>query len=235
MSPVASDPEWFLANRGCRPVEHLAKLGVLDANVAMTHGVHFDRHEVELAAAAGATVVHCPMTALRGAYGATSVGLFPEMVQQGVNLALGTDGSNDSNAHDLHRACFLVAGLFKDARRNPRLFPAEQAYAMATRNGARAVLLADEIGAVEPGRKADFVLHDTNRPEWRPLFNVANQLVWSADGRSVHSVWVDGIRLIDNYRPTTIDEEELLARVQEAGEAIIERAALPQSARWPTA
>lgn len=233
MSPVASDPEWFLAHRGCRPVEHLAKLGVLGSNVALTHGVHFDAHEVALLADAGASVVHCPMTALRGAYGATSVGLFPEMAQQGVNLALGTDGSNDSNTHDLHRACFLVAGLFKDSRRDPTLFPAEQAFAMATLNGAKALLLADEIGAIAPGRKADFVLHDTDRPEWRPLFNVANQLVWSADGRSVHSVWVDGVRLIDNYRATMIDEERLLARVQESGEAIFARTGLPRLSRWP--
>ena len=155
------------------------------------------------------------------------------MAQKGVNIALGSDGSNDSNSHDLHRACFLVAGLFKDARRDPTLFPAEQAFAMATRHGARALLLQDEIGAIMPGRKADFVLHDTDRPEWRPLFNIANQLVWSADGRSVHSVWVDRIRLIDNYRPTMVDEERLLVQVQEAGQAIFARTGLPKLSRWP--
>jgi 5-methylthioadenosine/S-adenosylhomocysteine deaminase len=234
MSPIPGDPAWFLAHHGRRPVEHLAKLGVLGRNVALTHAVHLDANEVALLAEAHATVVHCPMTALRGAYGATSVGLFPEMARQGVNLALGSDGSNDSNSHDLHRACFLVAGLFKDARQDPTIFPAGEAYAMATLNGARALLMEDEIGTIEPGRKADFVLHDTWRPEWRPLFDVANQLVWSADGRGVHSVWVDGIRVIDNFRPTMIDEERLLAQVQEAGDAIVARMDLPSRAKWPT-
>ena len=233
MSPIPSDPEWFIEHHGRRPVEHLAKLGVLGRNVALTHTVHVDANEVALLAQAHATVIHCPMTALRGAYGATSIGLFPEMVQQGVNLALGSDGSNDSNAHDLHRACFLVAGLFKDARQDPTIFPAGEAYAMATLNGARALLMEDEIGAIVPGRKADFVLHDTWRPEWRPLFDVANQLVWSADGRGVHSVWVDGVRVIDNFHPTMIDEERLLAQVQEAGDAIVARMDLPSRAKWP--
>jgi cytosine/adenosine deaminase-related metal-dependent hydrolase len=207
---------------------------VLGSNVAFTHGVHFDAAEIRLLAAHRASVVHCPMTALRGAYGATSVGLFPEMAASGVNLGLGTDGNNDSNSSDLMRAIFLAAGLFKDARRDPKLFPVEQAFTMATLNGARILRLEDRIGSLAPGMKADLVLHDTWRPEWRPLFNVMNQLVWSADGRGVHSVWVDGERVIDDYRSTRVDEERLYRDVQAAGTAIIERAGLPNRARWPT-
>jgi cytosine/adenosine deaminase-related metal-dependent hydrolase len=234
MTPVEDDPKWFLANRQCRPVEYLDRVGVLGSNVALTHAVHLDANEVALLGANGATVVHCPTTCLRGAYGATAVGLFPEMVQQGVNLALGTDGNNDSNSSDLMRATFLVAGLFKDARRDPTIFPAEDAFTMATLNGARALRMEDQIGSLVPGKKADLVLHDTFRPEWRPLFNVMNQLVWSADGRSVHSVWVDGVRVVDNYHSTLVDEERLYAQAQEAGRAIIARAGLPDRARWPT-
>jgi cytosine/adenosine deaminase-related metal-dependent hydrolase len=93
--------------------------------------------------------------------------------------------------------------------------------------------MADRIGSLEAGKKADFVAHDTWRPEWRPLFNVINQLVWSADGRGVHSVWVDGVRVIDNYRCTTIDEDRLYAEAQVAGEAIVARSGLPIKSRWP--
>jgi cytosine/adenosine deaminase-related metal-dependent hydrolase len=69
---------------------------------------------------------------------------------------------------------------------------------MATLAGAKALGLDKEIGSLEVGKKADLVLHDTDRPEWRPLLNVANQLVWSADGRGVHSVFVDGRRVPDD-------------------------------------
>ncbi len=234
MSPVPDDAAWFLERHGRRPFQHLAELGVLSRNVVATHAVHLDASEVALLGAAGASVAHCPMTALRGAYGATTLGRFPELVAAGANLALGSDGSNDSNSADLHRAMFLLAGMSKDARRDPTLFPAHQAIEHATLGGARALLLEDQIGSLEPGKKADFVLHDIDRPEWRPLLNVVNQLVWSVDGRSVHSVWVDGVRVVENYRSTMIDEDRLYAEVEAAGRRILGAAGLPDAARWTT-
>lgn len=233
MSPVQADPDWYLNRYGCRPIEHLANLGALGSNVTVTHAVHLSDDEVGVLADAGGNVSHCATSALKGAYGVTAVGRFPEMQARGVNITLGTDGSNNSNCHDLMRATYLVAGLFKDARRDPALFPAEQAYSCATINGAKAMRMADQIGSLEVGKKADFVAHDTHRPEWRPLFNVINQLVWSADGRGVHSVWVDGVRVIDNYRCATIDEDRIYAEVQAAGEAIVARSGLPIKSRWP--
>jgi 5-methylthioadenosine/S-adenosylhomocysteine deaminase len=77
------------------------------------------------------------------------------------------------------------------------------------------------------------VLHDRNRPEWTPLLNVANQLVYSADGRGVHSVFVDGRRVVDDYRLTTVDEDALYAAAQCAGEDICRRSGLPDLAKWP--
>jgi 5-methylthioadenosine/S-adenosylhomocysteine deaminase len=233
MSPATLDPDGFVAAFGQRPIVHLAELGVLDAQPVITHCVQVDDHEVDLLAAHGAHVAHCPTTALKVSYGVTQVGKMPEMVARGVNVAIGTDGNNASNYSDLMRATYLVAGLFKDARRDPQMFPAEMAFEMATRGGARAMRLEDEIGSLEVGKRADLVLHDTDRPEWRPLLNVANQLVWSADGRGVHTVLVDGRVVVDDYRCTTVDEERLWAEVQAAGEAITGRSGLPDKAKWP--
>ena len=232
MSPVAADAAWFIEHTGRRPMEHLDHLGVLGPNLALTHAVHVDAAEVELLARSATNVTHCPTSALRGGYGVTQVGRFPEMARAGVNLALGTDG-NAGNSSDLMKAMYLVAGLFKDARRDPRQFPAHAALTMATLGGARTLQLGHEIGALEPGKKADFVLHDTDRPEWRPLSNVVNLLVWQADGRSVHSVWINGVRVVDDYRATLIDEDDLLARAQVAGEAIVARSGLPLRQPWP--
>jgi cytosine/adenosine deaminase-related metal-dependent hydrolase len=230
MSPVANDPDWYIANTGRRPVEHLAEIGVLGSNVNLVHMVHVDQAEVALLAATDTNVTHCPGAALKGGYGTTSVGSFPEMDAAGVNLLLGTDGSDHG---DMMRATTLMAGLFKDARRDTSLFPAHRAIEMATVNGARALGQQSQIGSLEVGKKADLVLHDTDRPEWRPLLNAVNQLVWSADGRGVHSVWVDGKRVVDTYRCTTIDEERLYAEAQSAAEAIIARSGLPSVSAWP--
>ena len=234
MSPAQLDPDGFIAQFGQRPMVHLAEIGVLDANVAMTHAVRIDEAELDAIQQSGANVVHCPTTALKVAYGVTQVGKFPEMVQRGVNVSIGTDGNNASNYSDMMRATYLVAGLFKDARVDAQMFPAEQAYEMATLGGARTMLMDDQIGALVPGMNADIVLHDTDRPEWRPLLNVMNQLVWSADGRGVHTVLVDGQVVVDDGHCTTIDEDKLWADSQRMGEAITARSGLPDKSKYPT-
>jgi cytosine/adenosine deaminase-related metal-dependent hydrolase len=233
MSPAAMDPAGFLEQFGERPIVHLSKLGVLGPNCVLVHCVHVDDTEIALLAQHGCSVAHCPTTALKVSYGVTQIGKMPEMVKAGVNVSIGIDGNNASNYSDMMRATYLVAGLFKDARRDPAMFPAEQAYEMATLGGARALLAEHEIGSLEVGKKADIVLHDRDRPEWTPLLNVANQLVWSADGRGVHTVFVDGRKVVDDYRLTTVDEYDLYRRAQAAGEAIVARSGLPDRAKWP--
>lgn len=233
MSPAMLDPDGFIAEFGQRPMVHLAELGVLGADVVMTHCVQVDDREVSIIAETGAHVAHCPTTALKVSYGVTQVGKMPEMAMAGINLGIGTDGNNASNYSDLMRATYLVAGLFKDARQDPQMFPAEKAYEMATLGGAAALQLGDHIGSLEVGKHADVVLHDTDRPEWRPLLNVINQLVWSADGRGVHTVVVGGKVVVEAGRMTTIDEDQLYARAQEMGEAITARSGLPDKSKFP--
>ena len=233
MSPAKIDPETFIAEFGHRPMVHLAELGVLGNNCAITHCVHLDDQEISLLAEHGVSVAHCPTTALKVSYGITQVGKFPEMVQQGINVSIGIDGNNASNYSDMMRATYLVAGLFKDARTDPQMFPAEMAFEMATLGGARTLLMEDQIGSLEPGKKADLVLHDSDRPEWRPLLNVMNQLVWSADGRGVHTVLVDGHVVVEDSHCTNIDEQQLWADVQSMGEAITARSGLPDKAKFP--
>ena len=233
MSPAMLDPDGFIAEFGQRPMVHLAEIGVLDRNVAITHCVRVDDQEIDLMKQAGVSVAHCPTTALKVSYGITQVGKFPEMVEKGINVSIGTDGNNASNYSDLMRATYLVAGLFKDARTDPQMFPAETAFEMATVGGARTLLLEDQIGSLEVGKKADIVLHDTDRPEWRPLLNVMNQLVWSADGRGVHTVIVDGTVVIEDGHCITLDEDRLWAEAQAMGESITARSGLPDKSKYP--
>ena len=223
MSPYRTDPGWYLENLGRRPIEHLAEIGVLGDNLCLTHLVHIDDSEAALLAETRTNAIICPFAALKGAFGISALGRYPELAEVGMNIALGTDGYGS----DLMQKMALASGLFKDARQDTKTFPARQALEMATLNGARALQMPDEIGSLVAGRKADFVLHDTDRPEWRPVLNVLQQLVWCADGRSVHSVWVDGVRVVENYRHTLIDEDELYAAAQVASEAIIKRSGIP--------
>ena len=118
MSPTNLDPDGFIAEFGRRPMIHLAEIGVLDRNCALTHCVRVDDQEIQIMADAAVNVVPCPTTALKVSYGITQVGKFSEMVQQGMNVSIGTDGNNASDYSDLMRATYLVAGLFwADAQR----------------------------------------------------------------------------------------------------------------------
>jgi cytosine/adenosine deaminase-related metal-dependent hydrolase len=111
--------------------------------------------------------------------------------------------------------------------------PAELAVELATIHGARALGLEHEIGSIEVGKKADLVLFDTRRPEWRTLFNPINTLVYNADGRSVHTVIVDGRVVVQNGTPCYVDEWELIARVQALGERLLARTGMHFAPRWP--
>jgi cytosine/adenosine deaminase-related metal-dependent hydrolase len=146
---------------------------------------------------------------------------------------LGTDAGNNSNLIETQRSMYLATVLYKDARQTTEVIPPETALEMATINGARALGLDHEIGSIEVGKKADLVLFDTRRPEWRSLFNPINNLVYNADGRSVHTVLVDGRIVVQNHTPVYLDERELIDTVQGIGERLLSRTGVGFPSRWP--
>jgi cytosine/adenosine deaminase-related metal-dependent hydrolase len=223
-----------LVRHGLRPTEHLESIGVLGPNVLLSHALGLDEAEIECLARTGTAVAMCPVTAAKGGRGVAEHGRMPELLARGVRVALGCDSPNNSNHLDLVRTMNMAAIQYKDARRDMRQIPAERALEMATLMGAQALGLGDEQGSVAPGKRADLVLFDTRRPEWQALFNPVNNLVYNADGRSVHTVIVDGRVVVDAYRQSFVDEDRLFARVQEIGERLLVRTGvtLPGS-RWP--
>lgn len=218
---------------GVRPVQHLDRLGVVGPNTLFSIGIGLDDAEIDVIRERGASVAMIPTGALKLALGATRRARFPEMVERGVNVCVSTDSANASNLVETSRAMYLAATLFKDARQTTSAIPAEAAFEMATLNGARALGLGDLTGSVEVGKRADLVLWDTRRPEWRNLFNPVNQLVYSADGRSVHTVLVDGQILVDAYVMQRLDEGAMLDRVQEMGERLVARTGTVIASKWP--
>src|SRR5262249_55058726 len=190
-------------------------LGVLGANVCLAHSLGVDDAEIDALARTGTKVAMCPVTAAKGGRGIPEHGRMPELLAKGIKIALGCDSPNNSNHLDIVRAMNMAAIQYKDARQDTRMIPAETALALATLVGAQALGVEGEIGSIEPGKKADLVLFDTMRPEWQAMFNPVNTLVYNADGRSVHTVIIDGKVVVDAYRQTFVDEPQLYAKVQE--------------------
>jgi 5-methylthioadenosine/S-adenosylhomocysteine deaminase len=219
---------------GRRPVEVLADLGVLGPNVLLSHALGLDEAELDCLARTGTKVTVVPTAAVKGGMGMTQGGgTLPEMLAKGVTVGLGTDAGNNSNLVETMRSMYLIAVLYKDARRDVTVIPAETALEMATIQGAASLGLAEEVGSIEPGKRADLVLFDTRRPEWRTLFNPVNTLVYNADGRSVHTVLVDGRVVVEDHRPLYVDEWTLIEKVQAIGASMLERMGIAYPPRWP--
>lgn len=218
---------------GKRPIEYLEDIGVLGPNVLLAHVIGLDDREIDAMARTQTKAVMAPTAALKMGRGTTSKGKLPEMLQKGVCVSLGTDAGNNSNLIETQRSMYLVTVLYKDARQTTQVIPPETALEMATINGARALGLDHEIGSIEVGKKADLVLFDTQRPEWRSLFNPINNLVYNADGRSVHTVLVDGRVVVQDHQPVYTDERELIQKVQGIGERLLARTGVSFPSRWP--
>ena len=223
----------YQARHGKTPTEYLESIGVLGSNVVLAHSLGLVESEIDCLARTGTTVAMCPVTAAKGGRGVAEHGRMPELLAKGVKVALGCDSPNNSNHLDIVRAMNMAALQYKDARQDTRLIPAESALEMATFTGAQALGIADEIGSIETGKKADLVLFDTQRPEWQTLFNPVNNVVYNADGRIVHTVIIDGRVIVDAYKQTFVDEPKLYARVQAVGEQLMARTgtSFPRS-RW---
>ena len=178
-------------------------------------------------------VSHCPTAGLKHTKGLAAHARVPEMIAGGVCVSLGGDSGNGSNHFDMLRMMYLVANLYKDARLDVAVMPPEQALEMATLRGAEALLLETAIGSIEPGKRADLVLYDLDTPEWRPLLNPVNNLVYAATGASVRTVVIDGRVVLDDGQLTTLDERAVYERAETLARRQIARAGLTIESKWP--
>ena len=211
---------------GCWPITRIDRAGGIRRNLVIAHGAAVSDEEVELLAARGASVVFCPCSSFKLGKGATAIGKYPEMVRAGVKVGLGTDGVSAAGNMNLMRQMLVVAGMFKDARLKPDIFTARQALRAATIEGARALMWDDEIGSLEVGKKADFILFDLDHVEWTPFYDPLQALVFSASTASIVQTWVNGKAVYADGRVQGVDETEIRARARELAAAAVVRAGL---------
>jgi 5-methylthioadenosine/S-adenosylhomocysteine deaminase len=222
-----------LRTRDTLGVERLEALGLLAPTTKLAHMIYVAADDIARLAAHGVKIAHCPSAALKHTKGLAAHGRFPEMLDAGVCVSLGGDSANGSNHFDMLRLMYLAATIYKDARLDVGVLPAEQVLEMATIRGAEALLLERQIGSIEPGKRADLVLFDLDAPEWRPLLNPVNNLVYAASGASVRTVLIDGRVVLDEGRLTTLDERALYDRVERLAREHVRRAGLAIETRWP--
>jgi len=195
-----------------RATSFLARLGLLDERFFAFHGVRMDEQDRELFAQRGAKVIHNPQSNMKLASGMAPC---VDMLKKGVCVGLGTDGAASNNNLNMFAEMSCAARLGKIREKNAAALPAAQVVHMATREGARALSWENEIGSLEVGKRADVIIIDTNQPHWTPLYNEYSHLVYAAAGADVDTVIIDGHLVMHKREVLTVDEREIIAKVNE--------------------
>jgi 5-methylthioadenosine/S-adenosylhomocysteine deaminase len=194
---------------GVRPLERLARLGLLGPNFIGAHAVHVNDAEIELLAQYGCHVAHCPTSNLKLASGIAPV---TDLMRAGVNLGLGSDGAASNNRLDLFAEMRLAALLAKGVSGDAAALPAAAALKMATLDAARALNLDSQIGSIVVGKRADLVAVDLHALSSQPVFDPVSHLVYVAGREDVTHVWVDGKMKLNERRLVDLQPDDLSAR-----------------------
>lgn len=206
-----------------RNLVYLHSIGYTGEDVILAHCIWLDEEELRILADTGTHAVHCPSSNIKLASGIAPV---EEMLRRGCRVALGLDGAH--NHMDGLLEMRLAAGLQKAATLSPTALPPLRALEMATLAGAAAMGQADDLGSLEPGKKADLAVLDLNRLHSAPRVGrdpVAG-VVYQATRENVEATMVDGVFLYRDGRHLTIDIPETLREAERACAATLRRAGL---------
>lgn len=202
---------------GQRSIQRLHKLGLLSPRLMAVHMTQLTEDEITLLSAQGVHVVHCPESNLKLASGFCPVS---ELLQQGINVALGTDGAASNNDLDMFGEMRTAALLAKGITGNSSALPAHQVLKMATINGAKALGIDHITGSLTKGKAADIIAIDLDTIESQPLYDPVSHLIYAASRNQVSDVWVAGKQLLKNRQLTSIEENLVLRKTHDWQEKI---------------
>lgn len=204
---------------GMTPGAYLDSIQFLGDDVVAAHGVHLTADELKTFAARKTGVVHCPESNQMLASGVAPV---VDMIKAGMEVGLGTDGPAGSNNNlDMVEEMASAARMQKVMRNDPKAISAREVLRLATIGGAQVLGLADKIGTLERGKRADIVLIDLQQPKVQPVYSVESAIVYAASGSSVVTTIVDGKILMRRGELLTLDENEVMKKADEYRQKIL--------------
>jgi 5-methylthioadenosine/S-adenosylhomocysteine deaminase len=207
---------------GLSNLEYLADTGLATRHLCTAHCVWVTDDEQALLAERDVKVLHCPSSNLK-----LGSGLAPivEMRARGISVSLGSDGAACNNRLDMFEEMRLAATL-QSVRKHPGALHARDALWMATREGARALAMQKEIGSIEPGKRADLILVERDRPHIAPDTDPWSTLVYATRGSDVRLTIVDGRILVKDFSLSEHDVRSITAEARTCAVTVAERAGL---------
>ncbi|MGH9460089.1 MAG: amidohydrolase family protein [Vicinamibacteria bacterium] len=208
---------------GMTTVSALERAGVLGPGMILHHVITLTDADIETLARHGVGTSHNPESNMKGASGLARA---PDLLAAGVPVGLGTDGPASNNNLDMFEEMDTAAKVHKLYREDPTVMPARTVFRMATIGAAEALGLSQDIGSLEPGKLADVVLINVDRPELTPLYDVYSHLVYAIKAPHVSSVLVGGKFVVRDRRVLTLDVEEVMSKAREIQQRIAQSLAL---------
>jgi 5-methylthioadenosine/S-adenosylhomocysteine deaminase len=190
------------------PTAYLDSIGFWGPRTIAAHAVHVTPADIEILARRHVGVAHNPESNMKLASGAAPV---VAMRKAGVVVGLGTDGAASNNDLDMFEAMRQAAFLHKLETGDPRAIPAPTAIAMATIDGARVLGMADQIGSLEAGKRADLIIVSMSAARQTPMYDPQSHLVYVTRGDDVQTTIVNGRMLMRDRHLLTLDRERVLA------------------------
>jgi 5-methylthioadenosine/S-adenosylhomocysteine deaminase len=207
---------------GMDNIEYLAATGLASHRLCAAHCVWVDDRAQQILQEHGVNVLHCPGSNLKLGSGIAPV---PELRARGISVSLGADGAACNNRLDMFDEMRLAATL-QAMRRAPGILPARDVVWMATREGAHALGLEQEIGSVEVGKRADLIVVERDQPHLLPGNDPYSTLVYSARGTDVWATFVDGDELVRHGQLVRDDAASVCAEARIQASQLLARAAV---------
>ena len=205
---------------GKTPAALLDSIGVFSVPTYAAHCVFSDDQDIEILRENNVSVVHNPASNMKLASGIAPVKKYRE---NGINVALGTDGASSNNNLSMTKEMNTAALLQTVANMTPSAAKPYDIIEMATTNGAKALGLEDRIGMIREGMEADLVLINTEEVNMTPLNDPFSAVVFSADRKNVDTVFCRGRKVKEHGLLTTIDKNEAISKTKERWEDILKR------------
>ncbi|MCU1405595.1 MAG: amidohydrolase [Glaciihabitans sp.] len=198
---------------GTSLVAYLADIGALVRNTTIAHGIWLSPEDIDLVAAAGASISHNPISNMKLGSG---IAPWRQLLDAGVNLGLGTDGCSSSDSPRLLDVVKATALLHKVTGPEFSEWPTvNEVLHAATLGGARSAMREASTGSLEVGKQADLVIFDLETMAFTPRQKLDHQLVYSENGSSISTVMVAGRIVVDHGEVTTVDETAVRAEMSE--------------------
>ncbi len=202
------------AEKGLRPFEYLDSIGFLGPDVICAHCVWLSDEEIEIIKKHDVKISHNPCSNMKLASGIAPV---KKLLDNDICVAIGTDGASSNNNLDIIEELKTASLLQKVSTLDPEALNSDEALAMGTIEGAKALGLDDEIGTIEVGKKADLILIDTNNANMIPdSSKLSSNVIYAANGFNVDTTICNGQILMENRQLTTLDEQDIYKKAKEA-------------------